>query len=281
MPEESVVITPAPEPEFSLENYRAEREGKPVEPAKEPSAEPEKAPEPAPKPESGEAEQEQPEEHAKGKGGFQRRIDKLVREKAELERQLAEKPAVQPEKPAEVPVVKPAGEPKLESFDSYDAYVAALTDWKVEQKFAAREQAEAKAKADAEAAARVQSLQQKAEAVRAKHDDFDEVIDGAPMSAVMRDFFLESEHAAEIMYALGSDRAEALRIAQLPPIAQIKALAALEGKFAPAPEAPKPKATKAPEPIRPVGTAAAPVTAFKADMSFEEYKRWRTSGGGR
>jgi len=281
MPEESVVITPAPEPEFSLENYRAEREGKPVEPAKEPSAEPKKAPEPVPESETGKEEQGQSEEqHNKGKGGFQRRIDKLVRQNSELERQLAEKSAAQPAKPVEVPVADPS-EPKLESFDSYDAYVTALTDWKVEQKFAAREQAEAKAKADAEAAARVQSLQQKAEAVRAKHDDFDEVIDGAPMSAVMRDFFLESEHAAEIMYALGSDRAEALRIAQLPPIAQIKALAALEGKFAPAPEAPKPKATKAPEPIRPVGTAAAPVTAFKADMSFEEYKRWRTSGGGR
>lgn len=280
MTEETTVITPTPEPEFSLENYRAERDGKPV--IEKPSAEPEKAPEPVPESETGDKEQEQSEEqHAKGKGGFQRRIDKLVREKADLERQLAERPAAQPAKPAEVPVVAPAGEPKIDDFDSYDAYVAALTDWKVEQKFQAREAAQAKARADADAAAKMREFQQKAEAVRAKHDDFDEVVSDAPMTAAIRDFLMESDQAGEVAYALAIDRAELARISSLSPVAQIRALTALEAKFAPAPEAPKPKATKAPEPIRPVGTAAAPVTAFKADMSFEEYKRWRTSGGGR
>lgn len=280
MPEtEATVITATPEPEFSLENYRAERDGKP--PIEKPSAEPEKAPEPVPESETGKEEQEQSEEqHNKGKGGFQRRIDKLVRQNSELERQLAEKSAAQPAKPVEVPVADPS-EPKLESFDSYDAYVAALTDWKVEQKFHAREQAEAKAKADADAAAKVQTFQQKVEAVRAKYDDFDDVVSDAPMTAVIRDFLMESDQAGEVAYALASDRPELERISRLSPVAQIRALTALEAKFAPAPEAPKPKATKAPEPIRPVGTAAAPVTAFKADMSFEEYKRWRTSGGGR
>lgn len=280
MSDESTVITPAAEPEFSLENYRAERDGKPADPAKEPSAELEAAPEPGPESDTGEKEQEQPEGNAKGKGGFQRRIDKLVREKADLERQLAERSAAQPAKSDEA-APAPAGEPKLESFDSYDAYVAALTDWKVEQKFQAREQAEAKAKADAEAAAKVQTLQQKAEAARAKHDDFDDVVGDASITAVMRDFLMESEHPGELMYALGSDRAELARISGLSPVAQIRALTALEAKLAPTPEAPKPRATRAPEPIRPVGTAAAPITTFRDGMSFEEYKQWRQSGGGR
>ena len=280
MPEtEAAAITATPEPEFSLESYRAERDGKPA--IEKPSAEPEKAPEPAPESEAGEEEQEQPEEqHAKGKGGFQRRIDKLVREKAELERQLADNSAAQPAKPAEAPAADPA-EPKLESFDSYDAYVAALTDWKVEQKFRAREQAEAKAKADAEAAKQAAALAEKGNAGRAKYDDFDDVVSDTPMTLAIKDFLLESEVAADVAYALASNRPELERISKLSPVAQIRALAALEAKFAPAPEAPKPKATKAPDPIRPVGTAAAPVTAFKADMSYEEFKRWRTSGGGR
>lgn len=280
MPEvEANVITPAPEPDFSLESYRAEREGKPEEPAKEESAEPEKAPEPDPEPDAGKEEQEQPEEqHAKGKGGFQRRIGKLVQQKAELERQLAERPAVQPE-----PVAKPAaGEPKLDAFDSYDEYVAALTDWKVEQKFAARAEAEAKAKAEAEAAKVQAEFSTKLDAARAKHEDFDEVVGSAPpITAVMRDFLLDSAVGADLMYQLASDAAETRRISLLSPIAQIKALTALEGKHAPAPETKSKAPSKAPEPIRPVGTSAAPALAYRTDMDQDEYRRWRQAGGGR
>jgi len=203
-------------------------------------------------------EQEQSEEqHNKGKGGFQRRIDKLVRQNSELERQLAEKSAAQPAKPVEAPVADPS-EPKLESFDSYDAYVSALTDYRVEQKFQAREAAEAKAKADADAATKMQTFQQKAEAARVKHDDFDDVVSDAPMTAVIRDFLMESDQAGEVAYALASNRAELARISSLPPIAQVRALAVLESKFTTAPET-KATAKPLPKPPANVGGGAAPV----------------------
>lgn len=282
MPDEPTVITPAAEPEFSIDTYRAERDGKDTPAEPEASAAPEQAPEPAPDSEPGD-EQEQPEAHAKGKGGFQRRIDKLTARNAELERRLAGTPAAQPEPVTPTPAA-PAGEPRIDDFDSYDAYVAALTDWKVNMRFKARDEAEATAKAKAAADAAVQAFQQKADAARAKYEDFDDVVgDAPPITAVMRDALLESEHGADVMYHLGQNPAEITRISQLSPVAQVRELTRLEAKLAPppAPEA-KPKAiTKAPEPIRPVGTSAAPNPTFKADMSFDEYRRWRESGGGR
>lgn len=282
MPEDPNVSSAAPEPLFSLDEYRTERD-KPVAPAAEPSEEAEKPPEPAPEPETEDDNQEQPEEQRpKGKGGFQRRIDKLIARQAELERQLAERTAVQPPPVAPAPAA-PAGEPKIEAYASYDEYVSALTDWRVENKFREMEAAITKAQAEEAVATQQREFSVKLEAAREKYEDFDDVVSAAPpITVVTRDFILDSAVGTEIMYQLGQHPADAAKLAQLSPITQIKVLHALEARLAPQTPETKPKATtKAPEPIRPIGTSAAPVLTAKPNMTYEEFRAWRLAGGGR
>lgn len=224
----------------------------------------------------------------KKKGGFQRRIDKLTTEKRELEARLAELTAGKPaEKPAETAKPDAAdGKPQLEKFESYEDYVEALTDWKLAQREAA---AAEKAKADAEKQQRAElakSWQARQDAVRAKYDDYDEVVgQEIPITGVMQQALLESDHGAELAYWLGSNPAEAEQIAKLGPVAAIKALAKIEdslsGGSAEPPAKPKRRASSAPEPISPVGARGSAATKDPDKMTFQEYKAWREAGGGR
>lgn len=94
-----------------------------------------------------EAEEEQePEQRPKGKGGFQKKIDKLTREKGEasaralaLEDELRElkermaKPAVAEEKPKVETKGKPTADEIGTKYKDYDEFNEALIDWKTEK----------------------------------------------------------------------------------------------------------------------------------------------------
>jgi hypothetical protein len=229
-----------------------------------------------------EADGEQP----KKKGGFQRRIDRLTTEKRELEAKLAALTAGKPaEKPAET--AKPDagdGRPQLEKFESYEDYVEALTEWKLERREAAKAE---QARADAEKQQRAElakSWQARQDAVRAKYDDYDEVVgQEIPITGVMQQALLESDHGAELAYWLGSNPKEAERIAKLGPVAAIKALAKIEdslsGGSSEPPAKPKPRASSAPDPISPLGARGSVATKDPDKMTFQEFKAWREGSG--
>jgi hypothetical protein len=230
-----------------------------------------------------EADGEQP----KKKGGFQRRIDKLTAHTRELEAKLAALTAGKPaEKPGETPKADAGdGKPQLEKFESYEDYVEALTDWKLAQREAAMAE---KSKVDAakqQQAELAKSWQARQEATRAKYDDYDEVVgQEIPITGVMQQALLESDHGAELAYWLGSNPEEAERIAKLGPVAAIKALAKIEDSVsgsAATPVKPKPRASSAPEPISPLGARGSAATKDPDKMSFAEFKAWREAGGGR
>ncbi len=224
-------------------------------------------------------------EHAKKKGGFQRRIDKLSAEKRELEAKLAALSAGKPaEKPAETAKADAGdGKPQLEKFDSYEDYVEALTEWKLERRDAAKAEQAKESASKAEQAELAKSWNARQDATRAKYSDYDEVVgQEIPITGVMQQALLESDHGAELAYWLGSNPKEAERIAQLGPVAAIKALAKIEDSLsAEQPAKPKPRASSAPEPISPVGARGSVATKDPDKMSFQEYKAWREAGGGR
>lgn len=224
-------------------------------------------------------------EHAKKKGGFQRRIDKLSAEKRELEAKLAALTAGKPTEKGAEPTKGDAGDgkPQLEKFESYEEYVEALTDWKLERREAAKAE-QAKAEADKQQQAELaKSWQARQDAVRAKYDDYDEVVgQEIPITGVMQQALLESDHGAELAYWLGSNPKEAERIAKLGPVAAIKALAKIEDSLSGGSEPPaklKPRASSAPEPISPVGARGSVATKDPDKMSFQEFKAWREGGG--
>jgi hypothetical protein len=230
-------------------------------------------------------EDEQAAEQPRRKGGFQRRIDKLVREKRELEARLAaleQRLAGGEHKPpageaADGTKQTPAasdhadGKPRPEDFDTYEAYTEALTDWKLEQRERQRAQQEAERRVFDSWMARI-------EAARREHPDFDEVVDSdVPVSEAMQRAILESDQGAEVAYWLGKHPEEAARIAKLSPIAAIREIGRIEASLAKPSPSPKPKATvtRAPKPVSPVSGGKAGGSASVYDDSLaEDYTAW-------
>jgi hypothetical protein len=236
--------------------------------------------------ETPEAEQD---EKPKKKGGFQKRIAELVREKAELAKQLADKTAVKPAEEIK-PAAAPADKPKAENFDTYDAYIEALTDWKVDQTEKTKAKAEADKRAAADASERGKAWEKSVELAKARYEDYDEVLAGAhamPISQAMHNTIVESgDDGPQLAYWLAQHPDEVTRIAKLSPFAAAKELGKIVATFDgeeddDSPADKQPKATKAPEPIAPVGRKSSKTSVQPDQMSYQDFKRWREKTGAR
>jgi hypothetical protein len=107
-----------------------------------------------------------------------------------------------------------------------------------------------------------------------KYEDFEDKLRSIPresMTDPMTIAIMESKHAGEIAYFLGTNHAEAQRISGLSVAAQIREIDKLGDKFI------KP-ITNAPTPITPPKGGDAPIKDPK-DMSMKEYAEYRNSLG--
>jgi len=277
-----------PEDYLAYERWRETGE-LPAESKPESSAAPDEAEKAEPEAKTAEeSEPSQPEQETKEgdedekpqpKGGFQRRIDRLTREKYELQaqleaaqRQLAAKPAA----PAEAPKPAPNGKPKLEDYDTHEEFVEALTDWKIAQKTQEFSERAAREKAQAEQQAKQQTwLERKAEAAK-RIPDLEEVLDQElPLTPAMRDTILESEKGPDLAYWLGTHPTECARIAKLSPLAAARELGRVEASFEKPPAPESKKVTNAPKPIKPVAGAksAAPPNVYD-EATAADYPAW-------
>ena len=206
------------------------------------------------------------DESAAVPAGVQKRIDKAVRAQREAERQRDElqakltgtagsRPAG---KPDTAQPVEAAGRPESSKFETYEAYVEALTDWKIEVKAQARSNAEAQRANNAAFEARVAAV--KADPDYADYDDVIEEMGAMPISQVMQAAIRESEVGPKLAHYLGKNPEEAARIAKLQPNAGARAMGALEAQLSKPPAAEtKPAAAKPlPRPAKAIGGAAAP-----------------------
>ena len=100
------------------------------------------------------------------------------------------------------------------------------------------------------------------ETAREKYDDFDQVAYNPklPITDAMAETIRESDVGPEIIYHLGSNPAEAKRIAQLSPLSQAKEIGKLEDKLASNP--PAKKVSSAPAPIKPVSGRASSAPTY-------------------
>lgn len=218
--------------------------------------------------------------HRRGRGRFQKRIDRLTKRAAEAERraQEAERKLQEAEGKnggkAKPEAQDDEGEPDPSDFDSYDEYLDALADWKADQKISAKGKNDEQDEQDAEFTEALEDVQDAFNETRKSHNDFDEVI-GQQDLQITRDMVIamaDSEDPGAIAYHLGKNKQEAARIAKLSPIAQAKEIGKIEAKLAAKPQQPGKKTTSAPDPIDPVkgsdSTSKAP-----QDMDFAEYER--------
>lgn len=212
------------------------------------------------------------EEQRKARGGFQRRIDELVRER-EYERaqnqrlmdMLAKQSGQQqPQQPQSSEKADTA--PTLEQFDSYEKYLAAFAKWEARQVYQELTKADReKAEKEAQEARQRQSVEQHQRAIveqqqtlnklsveaEKKYPDFAErVFDTSgdlPISTVVATAALEAGAAGmDVLYYLGTHHEEAQRIAKLSPTAQLREFGKLEVSLSK-------QQSSAPAPINPVG----------------------------
>lgn len=254
---------------------------------------------PADKPE--EKAEEQPRLPAKpSKSSAQRRFDALTREIKELKAQLAEKPAREPE-PEPVAIVEPqiADRPTLEAFQkagkTYEDYIEALTDWKMEQREQQKIQAEAQRAETERQQAVLSSWNDQMSAAREKYEDFNEALsDQVPIYTGVQMALMEMDNGAEVAYYLGKhrDKAEELmKMSQARAMAEVGRLSAEirdgqtlsdkpdseiaeeEAEQEPAPS--RRPLSRAPAPIRPVGGSATKSSVPMDELNYQEYRKLR------
>lgn len=236
------------------------------------------------------AQPEESEDKPKAKG-VQKRIDELTanwRESQRQAEQLMEQNRQLQEallKNRETPQQPPAPEvtePKIDDFNSYDEYVAALADFKAEQKVRKILDDQESKRVEAEAAKtreqREREFMARADSYKAERPDFDSVAFNPllPVTQEMADVINSSENGPKVLYHLGKNMAEAQRIANLPPVMQAAELGRIEARIT------MPQAnlnSAAPDPIEPVGGGDGPGVAKHPSEAKDmaEYVRLRNS----
>jgi hypothetical protein len=211
------------------------------------------------------AEEEKPDDAAEAErkrqrpGKTQRHLARLEEENRTLKEAIARS---QPAKPPEAP--QTAQEPRPENFKTQEEYASALIDYRVDKKIAEREQAAHQQRArEAQQVAEATFVERTAKA-REKYEDFDDIAfdPAVPITDAAADIIKNSDVGPELAYHLGSNLAEARRIAGLHPLLQAKELGKIEAMLTATAETPKAE-TPPPPPAKPkpklVSSAPAPV----------------------
>lgn len=190
---------------------------------------------------------------------LEKRLSKERRKREEISRrlQVTEELALRGRSEPK-PEAKPVdnGEPRRESFDSYEGYLEARAEWRADQKVAQALKAhserftqERAAQSEQEAAKRFRDHAAK---VAAEIEDFEDVMaaSDAPMSREMATAITRSgEMGPRIAYHLAKNPDEARRIAALDPAEQAMEIGFLKASVS---KEPTKKPSKAPAPIEPV-----------------------------
>jgi hypothetical protein len=206
--------------------------------------------------------------------GLKKRFSELTGEIRELRAQLA-KPAASEVKPGAATLPEtPAkaadpGKPVAANYNTYEDYVEALTDWKLEARDALKAAVDAKAN-------QAQVVKTQVEAARARHDDYDQVVtDQVPISPAMAEVLVASDHGAEVAYFLGSNPDEAARIALLSPARAGAELARIEAGLHLSTETkPKTAQSKAPAPPRTLNGSGGNADAEPDPKNFSLWNKW-------
>ena len=201
-----------------------------------------------------------------------------LQRQVETIRQEPVKPA-KPEKPK--PSEKPR--PKEEDFEKYDEYIDAVTDWKVDRKLEAQDKETKEKEVDGRTAEAEKEFKGKLDEAREKYTDFDEVAMGVnvPISQSMVQILHETENPGDIAYYLGQNLKECAAISHMTPFQAAKAIGKIEAEVKTELEKnpslvvkPEKKVTKAPAPIKPIGSREV-VTKDPEKMTQAEYEAWR------
>jgi len=255
------------------------------EPKPEPAAQPADS---APAPEGTTQPDTQPQDTPK-KGGVQKRIDELTRERYEAQRQADHWRQVAEQRAQAVQQQQAAPPPKIEDYQDVNQFLADRDNWIKEQtkaeilreanEFRRRQQQEEQQ--HQQVIAQQQRVErfvaQEAEAV-AKYQDYLPAVSSPQMQQMRQtrpdviETIIDSDHGPDIAYFLAKNPAQMQRITSLPHLAAVREIGRIEQMFM----APAKQTTQAPDPVRTVG-GKAEVARNPDNMTLAEYRKWRTS----
>jgi hypothetical protein len=173
-------------------------------------------------------------------------------------------------------------EPREEDFTDYGEFIKASARFAANQVIAKerenQKENETRSKFEKEQSRRDDLAEKLDDNGHEKYHDFKEVAEstgdllrskGLSFSPAMMGALLEAENSHDIVYFLGQNPDEALRLANLTPYAQAKEIGKLEDKLN---AAPKKQISKAPAPITPVSTGkASNDSALTDDLPIDEW----------
>jgi hypothetical protein len=278
------------QPEEATTEQRSEAEQAETEAESEPAEKPEKE-----EPEEDEPEEEQPEQAVgKTRRKLLRQVSRLNSRNVTLQEQLEEanirlrklERGGEEKPPAEAaPSGKP--DPRDAKFKTYEDYVEALADYKLEQK----EKAKAQAAQEEYLRGIFDDYNKQVEGARDLHDDFDDVVDqsvAVPIVAI--NAMYEMDNGAEVAYYLGKHpdvRDQLLEwntpgtkggyrriIVELNKISEELSGNGSASTPTRNSQNSRPR-TQAPAPIRPVsGASNTKSSVDPGSMSYQDYKKW-------
>jgi hypothetical protein len=233
-------------------------------------------------------------ERPKGKGGFQKRIDKLIREKSGLEeraaaaeRKAADLEARQPKEEAKKPAVQ--GEPVRSEFATDEEYIKAQARWEVRQELKEQKAAEERATEEARIQATYKAYNDRLLEARSHIEDFDEKMATAGDLKVPQSVYLsiiEMENGPEVAIYLAEHPEMAAELMEMSPLRATANVWKLSESLAPEEKEEKEEkppvvekiVSKAPPPIKPVGGGSTKSSVPLGEMSMRDYKKARAAG---
>lgn len=253
--------------------------------------------------ETGTHEDDSKESKAPKKDKLNARFSELTGKIKDLERQLSDAQRNAPngpngggEKPADAPQLPPDPkdpEPTADKFTDYVEWQKSWMKWQIRQEKRQEQAARSAAEKQSAAKAKADTWQGRVTEAKSEFSDFDSVAMNKDLTVtnVMAEAITDSDLGPKILYELGKNPAEASRISKLSPAAQAREIGKLEarleaaaekssGESSETPQTKKPAVSKAPPPVKPLGSSSASSNPAKAveTMSLSEYRALRESG---
>lgn len=246
------------------------------------------------------------EEKPKVKGGFQARIDRLIKQQAATEERAlaAEKKAAELEAKANGATPKTEAkvdaEPVRENFQTEAEFIRALTRWEVKQELKAEREAEEKEAQAAAAKEAITSYNKKAIEAQAAHEDWNEVFkQDINIPIIVGDAIVHTiKNGPEVAYFLGKNPEICEEMCAVHPLEAVamavkisEQLEKNSGEEAETEEEEEPEekaekaaaeeekpVRKAPAPIKPVSGGTTRSTIPLAKTDYQTYKKLRAQG---
>lgn len=216
--------------------------------------------------------------------GFKKKIARLEAENAELRAKQSGQPQQPPAEALKKPEQVADGKPKLEDFESHEAWTEALVDWKSELKLGEQKQKEENAKLKTEFDAKISSYEEKKAAAQEKFKDFDEVMsefDDVPVNPAIHAALLDADDGPGVAYYLATnpEEFEKLNDPKLSILSVNKMIAKIEAKLETTEEPKaaeiKKKVSAAPPPITPVTKGKSSGVFDPNTADFDDYRAHR------